>query len=178
MQSPYEVGERGHSRCNGRTWFAKLRSCCAKLAASNKELLWGDVVIITAAAMCLALNIYHESRGESLTGQHAVAQVTWNRANHDKKNICDVVVSPNQFSWTKGVFKSWGGKFVLSNSARPKESKSWEMAQHIATITLMNVVPDFTHGATFYHTKSVNPTWNRKLVLVSVYGAHKFYKQA
>ena len=61
---------------------------------------------------CLALNIYHEAKGESELGQRAVAYVTLNRA-HDPAypdDICDVVyqaVKKNgvpvknqcQFSW-------------------------------------------------------------------------------
>lgn len=50
---------------------------------------------------CLALNIYHESRSESLQGQIAVAQVTINRVAHDHwpSTICEVVYDPMQFSW-------------------------------------------------------------------------------
>ena len=51
---------------------------------------------------CLAMNIYHESRGERLEGQIAVAQVTINRMEHTKwpSTICEVVYQPKQFSWT------------------------------------------------------------------------------
>ena len=51
---------------------------------------------------CLALNIYHEARGERVEGQIAVAHVTMNRVNHEKwpSTICEVVYQPKQFSWT------------------------------------------------------------------------------
>ena len=32
---------------------------------------------------CLALNIYHEARGEPIVGQEAVAYVTINRMHHE-----------------------------------------------------------------------------------------------
>lgn len=133
---------------------------------------------MTTAVICLALNIYHEARGESLTGQHAVAQVTWNRAKHQEENVCRVVASPHQFSWTSDKLGRSGGKLTLLDAGKPKDKKSWEMAQHIAKITVMNYVPDFTRGATFYHANHVSPVWNKKLRLVSVIGAHRFYKFA
>ena len=42
---------------------------------------------------CLALNIYHEARSESLAGQFAVADVVMNRVAHKRypNTICGVV---------------------------------------------------------------------------------------
>jgi spore germination cell wall hydrolase CwlJ-like protein len=48
-------------------------------------------MVLAAALVCLSLNIYHESRKQPLAGQHAVAQVTWNRAGHDADRVCTVV---------------------------------------------------------------------------------------
>ena len=64
---------------------------------------------------CLAMNIYHEARGERMEGQIAVAQVTLNRAAHEEwpSTICDVVYQPKQFSWTH----------MIKNHT-PSESKS------------------------------------------------------
>lgn len=44
-----------------------------------------------AALLCLALNVWHESRGEDLAGQYAVAFVTINRAKESHADICEVV---------------------------------------------------------------------------------------
>lgn len=51
----------------------------------------------------LIQNVYHESRGEPLKGQLAVAQVTLARllARKFGKTLADVVFAQNQFSWTK-----------------------------------------------------------------------------
>ena len=56
---------------------------------------------------CLAKNIYHESRGESLKGQMAVAWVTLNRTRHPSfpNTVCKVVNQPHQFSWVKMKMK-------------------------------------------------------------------------
>jgi hypothetical protein len=53
------------------------------------------------------MNIYHESRGESLKGQIAVAAITLNRVV-DKDyptTICRVVYEKKAFSWTKSHVK-------------------------------------------------------------------------
>ena len=46
-------------------------------------------------ALCLAVNVYHESRGESESGQYAVAHTTMHRVADRRypNNICDVVKS-------------------------------------------------------------------------------------
>ena len=40
--------------------------------------------MISAALMCLAMNVYHESRSEPMLGQYAVAHVVVNRVQSDK----------------------------------------------------------------------------------------------
>ena len=48
----------------------------------------------------LALNIYHEARGEEVRGKLAVAQVTLARINKHNPTIEHAVIEPLQFSWT------------------------------------------------------------------------------
>ena len=55
-------------------------------------------MLISTAALCLALNVFHEARGEFIPGQYAVALVTLNRAEHDPAKVCDVVFKRHQFS--------------------------------------------------------------------------------
>ena len=52
--------------------------------------------------ICLAMNIYHEARGQSIAGQMAVALVTINRMNDSRypNTICEVVMEgPTRVSW-------------------------------------------------------------------------------
>ncbi len=51
---------------------------------------------------CLARNIFFEAGTEDTMGKYAVAQVTLNRlsSGYWGHNICSVVYSPDQFSWT------------------------------------------------------------------------------
>ena len=62
--------------------------------------------MIEMAITCLALNLYHEARGEPEIGQWAVAQVTMNRAEHDPAKVCDTVFKPRQFSWTNPLVEA------------------------------------------------------------------------
>jgi spore germination cell wall hydrolase CwlJ-like protein len=114
---------------------------------------------------CLAKNIYHEARGESLQGQIAVAQVTVNRVASGKfqNNICNVVYADRQFSWTIGRTK------------KIKDTKAWEAAVAVATAVLTNSIhlPDFK--ALYFHTKQVKPRWKYTKRVVAVIGNHIFY---
>jgi len=115
---------------------------------------------------CLAENIYHESRGEPVAGQIAVAQVTINRVNSKKfqKSICEVVYAPNQFSWTRNKHKQ-----ILNADA-------WLNSLIIAQVVILThskTKPKFT--ATYFHAKHVNPSWTRRKQKVAVIGNHIFY---
>ena len=138
----------------------------------------GIVASLAAAAMmsapqvdeeqhrCLAMNVYHEARGERVEGQIAVAHVTINRVNHRewKKSICEVVYQPKQFSWTH-----------LIKDPTPKEKKAWEQAKVIARDVMIGNTQDPTKGAVYYHANWVNPTWANYMDLSKVIGNHLFY---
>lgn len=48
---------------------------------------------------CLASVIHYEAGGEPLIGKRAVYDVVMNRARAFRQSICEVVMSPKQFSW-------------------------------------------------------------------------------
>jgi spore germination cell wall hydrolase CwlJ-like protein len=114
---------------------------------------------------CLAKNIYHESRGESLHGKIAVAQVTVNRVNSKlfHNTVCGVVYAPSQFSWT------------LDKTKRVRDTKAWQSALEISRAVLTQTVtlPNFT--ATHFHTRQVKPYWAKTKTRVAVIGNHIFY---
>jgi spore germination cell wall hydrolase CwlJ-like protein len=115
---------------------------------------------------CLALNIYHEARGERVEGQIAVAHVTVNRVEHDEwpSTICDVVYEPKQFSWTH-----------LIKDHAPTETKAWNDALIIARDVMIGNTDDPTYGAVFYHANYVNPSWAEYTDLTRIIGRHLFY---
>jgi len=129
-------------------------------------------MFLTNALLCLAMNIYHESRGEPLAGQLAVAQVTMNRAQGEAKNVCKVVLKPHQFSWTTRLVKK---NHELVKKGLPKDEEAWAWAQLIARLALLDILPDITDGATYYHAARVCPEWSKVMNQVAIFGDHKFY---
>ena len=114
---------------------------------------------------CLAQNIYHEARGEPISGQLAVAFVTLNRMQDDRfpDSICSVVYQKGQFSWTK-------------HNPRIREPKAWVKSVDVAktATTLHSQGEDNTLGAVFFdggHRKQ--PYHKHKTVRI---GNHSFYQ--
>ena len=129
---------------------------------------------------CLALNVYHEARGESRTGQYAVATVTMNRVQSDRypDDVCRVVY---QRAWSKKLQRyisafSWTD-FQDNNNAIPKESKAWQKAFLIAkNVYLENKRLDKAGDALFYHADYVNPRWASHKTKIAKIGRHIFYR--
>jgi spore germination cell wall hydrolase CwlJ-like protein len=117
----------------------------------------------------LALNIYHEARGEGLDGMQMVGEVTLNRVYHDSypNNVCDVVYQRSQFSWTR-----------TKKDYTPYEKDLWELSLEIAEGLLNGEIDYFDNGAThFINPKKVSkmPRWTREYDAVGQIGNHKFY---
>ena len=120
---------------------------------------------LNSALLCLAMNIYHESRGEPHSGQVAVAMVTMNRANWDNAKVCEVVYKRRQFSWTQKSRKL------------PQEPLAWNRAQRIANEVLGGEVEDITDGATHFHAHGVKPVWRLNILRTVRIGEHIFYRE-
>ncbi len=128
---------------------------------------------------CLALNIYHEARGEPHEGQLAVAYVTMNRmVSHRYPNsVCGVVWQRKQFSWTHD-----------GRSDRPRDKRAWRRSQRIASYIYNNYfrfmqitkgAMDVTRGALYYYApRLANPKWAKFKVATAQIGAHLFLKDS
>lgn len=139
----------------------------------------------TNAQKCLALNIYHEARGEPFVGKVAVADVVLNRTKNSRSpdTICAVVYeglrnmsgsmyrAKCQFSW-----------YCDGRSDEPKDDMAWVEALTISNQMLNsreNYYRGVTEGATHYHTYDITPplwTKNRDVHLVGRIGDHIFYR--
>lgn len=123
-------------------------------------------------ADCLALNIFHEARGEGLEGMRKVGFVTMNRvaAKSWPNTICSVVYQPKQFSWTL-----FDPRIDFSN---PQEVKSFEKAKKVSRNIIEGNIQDTTHGATHYyaHNKIDAPSWVSRLEQVEIAGNHTFLR--
>ena len=119
---------------------------------------------VPAWQFCMALNIYHEARGESLHGQMAVALVTLRRAQYNGDFICREVFRRSQFSWT------------LKEEALPlTDVVAWQQAMTIAERVWFT--RDFTGKATHYHATHVTPSWAANMVYTGQWGNHYFYRR-
>jgi N-acetylmuramoyl-L-alanine amidase len=109
----------------------------------------------------LALCIWGEARGESVTGQLAVAHVVLNRAasprwwGHDVRSV---------------ILKKW--QFSYFNSRSPGPGL---VQLAIAELAMGKLTLDPTLGATHYHAVGVTPDWTRLLRHVVDIGRHRFY---
>lgn len=115
---------------------------------------------------CLALNLYHEARGEEVQGQIRVGYVTLNRVKDRRwpDNICGVVYQPEQFSWT--IY-----------DMRVTNWDEYEELHELAGKIIRGEVHDNSKGSNHYYAhKTVNPWWATEYTLVGVMGGHTFLK--
>lgn len=115
--------------------------------------------------VCLACNIYFESRGEPFEGQVMVARVTLNRVKHHSfpGGICEVLWQRGQFSWT-----------FDRHPDRPRErGGAWLTALKAADVALKEVAA----GKTAYPYLYFHATYIRKARkgAARVIGRHIFF---
>lgn len=126
----------------------------------------------------LARTIYGEARGESISGQEAIASVVLNRVDFAKRkgrywwgsNIVDVCLSPKQFS-------CWNPKDP-NRSLLEKADESdigFCICKRIALRAVSGLLEDKTEGATHYHTRNLRPRWSLGKIPCTEIGSHVFY---
>ena len=116
----------------------------------------------TAALMCMALNTYHEARGESFIGQVAVNEVVLNRMASETwpSTACGVIWQRKQFSWT------------INYKERQVDSKAL-----LPAVTVAVNGSNYACGADHYHTIDIiPPDWADDMEVVNVIGNHIFYR--
>jgi N-acetylmuramoyl-L-alanine amidase len=129
--------------------------------------------------MCLALNIFHEARNQSISGQIAVSQVVMNRVLDQRypNTPCKVIKqgihsgtgiplrSKCQFSW-----------YCDGKSDHPRDFDAFRWAQIVAQHVLSGESLDLVDGATHYHTLSVSPNWKIRKTQTTQIEDHVFYR--
>jgi hypothetical protein len=125
---------------------------------------------------CLARNVYHEARGEPITGQYAVAEVTLNRVDsrHFPDTVCEVVYEKRfdsrrnrlvgAFSWTE-----------FDSVAEPRGIE-WQRARRAAEAIYDKQHEPAIPGALFYHADSIEPRWAKTKNRIAKIGSHIFYE--
>ena len=121
---------------------------------------------------CLAEAIYFEARGESIKGQFAVAEVILNRVDSRSfpDTVCGVI--------TQGGERRHACQFSYNCDGREEyieEAVAYETIGKIARLMLDGGPRTITKGATYYHTRSVNPRWAKHFFKTASVGSHYFY---
>ena len=133
---------------------------------------------------CMALNIYHEARNESLAGQVAVAQVVMNRKDHASypDTVCDVVKQGPTYITGDGTVipKRHKCQFSWFCDGRADEASNmhaWRESVTIANAVLDGIYPDIVEGSLWYHADYVSPYWRRGVKYVTQIDRHIFYSE-
>ena len=137
--------------------------------------------MIAEMLTCLALNVYHESKNQSLIGQYAVAQVTLNRVKDERfpNNICDVVKQGLTYKWNPSIpirNKCQFSWYCDGKSDVPKEKDAWDTAITVANGVYYGNLDDFVEGATHYHAYYVTPEWASTKTYITRIEDHIFYR--
>jgi N-acetylmuramoyl-L-alanine amidase len=118
----------------------------------------------------MALNMYHEARGEGRLGMLAVGWVVLNRMADRSYpgTVTGVVYQGCQFSWV-----------CDRRSDRPRDGGAWSRALEVAAELLSRSVPDPTRGAMWYHASWLrHPSFGPDVSRVAKIGRHVFYTRA
>jgi hypothetical protein len=120
---------------------------------------------------CLAQAVYYEARGETSSGQAAVAQVVLNRVRHPAfpKTVCGVVFqhvgADCQFS------------FACNGAMRqPLDRAAWRRAVIVADRALSGAVMAEVGAATHFQAARSTSDWAGSLARVAQIGEHIFYR--
>ena len=165
------------------------------VAVKEVQLLPAEKIIDTEQMNCLATNIYHEARGETINGKFAVGNVTLNRVKNKNfpNTICGVVYQavyrenwkgemvPRrhkcQFSWycdgksDEIVLTTASGKIIKPHM------DAWEESLNVALSLLKNDLFDNTFEAThYYNDKLADPNWANAYQRVAYIENHVFHK--
>jgi len=141
-------------------------------AAARPIALVGSPVDHARALQCLTAAIYYEAAREPDEGQRAVAQVVLNRVAHPAfpKTVCGVVY---QGSERPGCQFSFACDGSLAHAPMPAY---WLRARRVAEAALAGELYAPVAYATHYHTSAVHPAWSDSMTLLTVIGAHRFYR--
>ena len=128
---------------------------------------------------CLAMNVYHEARGEPELGQYAVAVVTMNRVSSARypNDVCRVVYQKGWSSKRQRYVAAFSWTLDQLTDI-PKESLAWQNAVKVAKA----VYQEDARGkakvkdAMYYHAEYVKPRWASQKLRITKIGRHIFYK--
>lgn len=158
-----------------------MANWAAELALLMQVMGGFETNVDPAQTLCLAQNIYHEARQETIEGQTYVAQVTLNRVNSGRfgDTVCDVVYAKKKVKGEYVSQFSWVTDEPTVNLHNPIDKASFELAAELAIMAMHNnsIDPDavYVSGAMFYYNPAkANPKWADSMWQVAQVGNHVF----
>ncbi|NWB93828.1 cell wall hydrolase [Pseudomonas agarici] len=131
----------------------------------------GDAAVADTIT-CLSRTIYWEAKGGGPADMEAVTSVVLNRLGHEgfPRTICEVVKQGSeqrvcQFSW-----------WCDGRSDEVQEEGRYTIAKEIARKALNQQLKDRTHGALYFHDRSVTPNWVKQYIKTAETDKFLFYK--
>lgn len=147
-----------------RAWMAILSISAMALSLHPVPTLAGP-----GPTELLALNMYHEAKGEGRLGMLAVGWVTLNRTRDPSfpSSIEAVVTQRGQFVWLDD-----------GRSDTPTDARAWRAAQKLAHQLLTDPPADPTRGARWFRAAHVAATgWTRDAEPTARIGNHVFFNR-
>ena len=145
---------------------------------------------------CLAVNAYHEARGESFDEKIATSQVVMNRVDSTRypHTICEVITQgPIKESWKPRKDPTLDQHERIYYPARNRCQFSWycdgrsddvnnldgwEDSVIAAYIVYMGFGEDKVNGATHYYAhEKTNPNWAGQMVVTAKMDGHTYLKK-
>lgn len=122
--------------------------------------------MVDVVTMCLALNVFMESRGEPKKAQYAVLEVVHNRSKDSDfpNDYCSVIKQPNAFSWVKNHRSMKPPKFEL---------ESWKESIAVAR-DFQRKRTNYTNGAKYFNHVKLGVRYKTNVKSVKI-GQHVFY---
>ncbi|NBQ17287.1 cell wall hydrolase [bacterium] len=117
---------------------------------------------MVSQAVCLAMIMWGEARGEGTQGMIATAYTAVHRSEHYyfPKDVCQVMKQPGQYNFMQH-------KLPTTDEIKPLIP--------IAEMILKKKIQDPTKGAMYFHEKSIKPSWARNKPVKIAIGNHIFY---
>ena len=127
-----------------------------------------------SSVRCMAANMYHEARGENISGMELVGNVVYNRMRSGRfpDTACAVITQPMQFSWYNK------NKSMVVEPPDALSETDYQIAVYLAEriLSFGYVLKDPTGGALFYYRTSIDqPEWAEKMPVTFEYKNHIFH---
>lgn len=115
----------------------------------------------------IAVNLYHEARGECLEGMLAIGHVVMNRASRKGVTVKEVILQPWQFSWHNGgeypPIENYNSLAVCLNAAEKLINERLSGK-------------DLWRADHYFNPSIVLPSWAKNMKFIKRIGNHDFYK--